>query len=255
MYHAVHGPGAESGAWDPHYAVSAADFRRQLEQLLATGFALRSVRDTLAARPADRTTCITFDDGGSTDADVAVPILLDRGARADFFVSAARVGMPGFVSWSQLRDMAAAGMSIQSHGYDHRLLDDLAPADAEHELRASKALIEDRLGRAVTLFAPPGGRLPAHAVRAARAIGYHAICSSRPGRWRPGRAFVLPRFAVLRGTPDAQIRAWAAGAALVTAASVGRYAAAWIAKKALGNRRYERLRGAALAAAGRDPEH
>jgi peptidoglycan/xylan/chitin deacetylase (PgdA/CDA1 family) len=254
MYHAVHAPGYKPVAWDPHYAVSADALRRQLQQLLTAGFGLRSVLDTLAAPPVGRTACITFDDGGSTDADVAMPILLACGARADFFVSAGRVGTRGFVSWTQLRDMATAGMSIQSHGHDHRLLDDQNAAEVEHELRASKAEIEDRLGRPVTLFAPPGGRLTAQVVRTARQLGYHAICSSRPGRWRPGSAFVLPRFAVLCSTPDARLLAWANGGALRTAPSMARYAVAWIAKKALGNDRYQRLRSAALDESGSRPE-
>lgn len=249
MYHAV--PAAEPGdvTWDPHYAVTAARFASQLDALAADGSALLSVQALLAGgKPPACTTCLTFDDGGRTDYEVAFPLLAARDATADFFVSAGLVGTPGYASWAQLREMADAGMSIQSHGYAHRLLDDITDAEAEHEIAASRLRIEDALGRAVTLFAPPGGRLTSRAIAIARRAGYTAVCSSRPGRFDGTAAgFVLPRFAVLAGTPNQLVQDWARGEARAVLRERTKYRVTWLAKQLLGNQQYDRLRGYLLA--------
>ena len=94
------------------------------------------------------------------------------------------VGKPGFLDWPALREMAAMGMAIQSHGMNHRYLDQLSPAEVRAELADSKAAIEDAIGSPVTVYAPAGGRMPENFLSLAGSLGYHAVCSSRVGVWR-----------------------------------------------------------------------
>ena len=63
--------------------------------------------------------CFTFDDGNKSDVEIALPILLQRRARAKFFVLAGRVGSPGFLDSTDLRTLIDAGMEIGLHGFDH----------------------------------------------------------------------------------------------------------------------------------------
>ena len=62
---------------------------------------------------------ITFDDGNASDVEVALPALRERGLAATFFVCAGRIGEPGYLDADQLRELADAGMSVGSHGWDH----------------------------------------------------------------------------------------------------------------------------------------
>lgn len=243
MYHAV-GTGA-----DPHYTVAAGEFRAQLDWVARQGGARSSVADVLAGARAP-TVLITFDDGHISNYERAFPMLLERGLRAEFFVNTAHVGQPGFIDWGQLREMAEAGMSIQSHGHTHRYFTALTPAELREELARSRALIGEKLGTPATLLAPPGGRMDAHLFALAAELGYVRVLASQPGLWRRPDADVLPRLAVTaahRG--EAFIRLAAPGRGRLALARL-RYGALAAAKLALGDGRYERVRASLLGQDG-----
>lgn len=254
MYHAIPADAARAadpaGA-DPHYSVSRARFGEQLRLLADCGLRPTSVRAMLDAHGLghDLRSCvgITFDDGHRSNHEAAA-MLRDMGGSADFFVNPSTVGSGNFCSWAQLREMADWGMSIQSHGQHHRFLDDLPAAEVEMELARSKEIIEQELGRAVTLFAPPGGRQSADLEAVALRLGYERICSSRVGLWGDGGGgmYEVPRLAVLAGTSQAQLRRWVTQAPLEMAWQRSRYGALRRAKRMLGNGAYVRLRGALL---------
>lgn len=185
MYHAIV-DGEMEGA-DSHYSVPPATFARQLQLICAHGRRICSVHqllyEGLPASGEPWPVCLTFDDGHLTNAAAAEAIAREEG-RAEFFVNPSMVGKPGFLDWPALREMAAMGMAIQSHGMNHRYLDQLSPAEVRAELADSKAAIEDAIGSPVTVYAPAGGRMPENFLSLAGSLGYHAVCSSRVGVWR-----------------------------------------------------------------------
>lgn len=189
------------------YQVGLSSFREQLRQIGVSGRPVASLADVWRARDrglAPPPACLTFDDGRSSDHDVVFPELQARGWSADFFLNPATVGKPGYLDWPQVRQMAAAGMSFQSHGYDHVVLSTL-PADALREqLRASKHAIEDATGRPVEFLAAPFGLLTRRVVETALAEGYQAVCTSWNWPARPGRATVS-RVAVYARTTTAAL--------------------------------------------------
>jgi hypothetical protein len=252
MYHAIpaYGP-AQPGA-DPHYSVDLRDFERQLGHMRTLGLRPASVAQLLAAPVSGRAAvAITFDDGHVTNHAAAARLHAVGGA-ADFFINPSTVGTPGFLSWAQLQEMADWGMSIQSHGMYHRFLDDLSPAEVRAELAESKSEIEARLGRAVTLYAPAGGRVVPGLHSLALGLGYERICSSRVALWNDTAELTgddsddIPRLAMLAGTQDAQLQRWLRQSRLEMAWQTSRYALLRNAKRALGNRAYVLLRGRLL---------
>lgn len=243
MYHAVEARG--SGA-DPHYTVTPAAFTAHLALLREMGLTPASVRDVLGGRAAGARVAITFDDGHASNLEAAREIL-EAGGSAELFVNPTNVGRAGFLDWSALAELAKAGISVQSHGHTHRYFDELAPAEVEEELRASKRAIEDRTGQPVSLFAPPGGRLTRRVPGIAVAAGYVAICSSQAGVWRElDERWRIPRIAVLASTPLAQLRRWAAQDAPEILRLRMRHLLLASGKRVLGNRGYERVRSGLL---------
>ena len=79
------------------------------------------------------------------------------------------------MSWDQVRALRAAGMSVQSHTREHRVLHTLSEASLQSELEGSKRDLEDVLGEPVSAVAYPVGkalhRAP-HARNAIRRAGY-----------------------------------------------------------------------------------
>lgn len=245
MYHALSEDGGPVDGQDPHYSVKAADFDSHLA-LIGPGNGA-CARDWLA-RASPASVLLTFDDGHLSNYALALPALLRRGFTADFFVNPANVGTTGFADWSQLREMADAGMSIQSHGWDHRYFTELGRDELRADLVRSRETIEDRVGRAVTLLAPPGGRAPAGLGRLARECGYAHVLGSAPGRISGAATVVLPRMAVTAALSPQTLSGWIAGRGFARARA--RYSALGLAKRLLGNRGYERLRARLLPNAG-----
>jgi peptidoglycan/xylan/chitin deacetylase (PgdA/CDA1 family) len=239
MYHAVGdnpGPGA-----DPHYTVTMPVFLEQMALCQRVAGAAISARDWLAGKPG---AIITFDDGHETNHQLAYPALRAAGMSADFFVNPAQVGTPGFATWSALREMAEGGMSIQSHGLDHRhYLTELSPGQLREELRQARKEIEDHVGQPVTLLAPAGGRCPPRLEEVALEVGYSHVLCSRPGPIRrpAERHRMMNRYAVTKDVDLRSMESWLRGGAGSLQAQL-RYSVLYMTKRALGDRRYEQVR-------------
>jgi len=245
MYHAV-----ASDALDVHdaqYTLTQRAFERQLLLIGAEAGGACSAREWLQGNRHE-SVMLTFDDGKASDHEVVLPLLLKHGMTADFFVNPATVGRPGFVSWQALAEMSAAGMSIQSHGYDHVYLTHLDPVALRHNLYSSRLEIEDRLGTPVTLLAPPGGRMPPRLADSARQLGYTHVLCSKPGRVTASQGNTpVPRFAITSSLGDLVFRRWIAGDFRAITTARLRYGLLAIAKRTMGDERYERLRMNALS--------
>ena len=113
---------------------------------------------SLRELPASGAVAITFDDGHESNLNAA-QALAANGLTGTFFVNPSTVGTRHFLSWQALADMAAIGMSIQSHSLHHRFLSDLTIEQVQQELIESRLAIEDRLGQPVTVLRPQGGAL------------------------------------------------------------------------------------------------
>lgn len=238
MYHAI---GDASGpAVDPHYAVDMTRFSAQLALCARLAGPAVSAREWLSG---SRGVIYTFDDGLASDYEQAFPTLAAAGGHADFFVNPAQVGTPGYATWAQLREMADAGMSIQSHGWDHRyFMTELSPHRLREDLRRSRLEIEARVGHPVTLLAPPGGRSPALLEAIARECGYTNVLDSRPGRVTDDGQFTLSRLAVTAQLALPQLEAWLLRRGTAILRLQVRYSVLDLAKRAFGDDTYRDLR-------------
>ena len=84
------------------------------------------VLDELRGRPDVR---ISFDDGNSSDIDVGLPALLERGMQATFFPLAGRLEEAASLGPDDLRSLRSAGMGVGTHGWAHVPWRNLSPAE------------------------------------------------------------------------------------------------------------------------------
>ena len=172
-------------------------FRDQLSWLLENcecvpfSEVLEPATQGLTDRP---TVSVTFDDGYADNHDFALPLLVESGIRATFFITV------GFVDgdlktlerfrqlrstdaasirplvWEQLREMMQAGMEVGAHSYSHPNLARLSDEVLAYEMTHPRRILEDRLGFKVRMMAYPFGRAKVHfnhrVVEAARQAGY-----------------------------------------------------------------------------------
>src|SRR4051812_46602745 len=93
---------------------------------------------------------LTVDDGNSSDYQIVAPELRKRGMHATFFVLAGRLDEVGYLSRSELRELSKDGFEVGSHGLNHVDWTNTDNATLEREVRDSKLIIEDVIGRSVT---------------------------------------------------------------------------------------------------------
>jgi peptidoglycan/xylan/chitin deacetylase (PgdA/CDA1 family) len=151
---------------------------------------------------------ITFDDGEQSQYSNVVPLLAEWGIPATYFVNPGLVGTePKFLTWTQLRELQAAGHSIQSHGWSHKFLTSCQSEELAQELGGSRETLEDKLGSAVEEISVPGGRWDERVIEACARSGYKRIYVSAP--WINTEIFgvkVIGRFMVRRTTTIAELR-------------------------------------------------
>jgi peptidoglycan/xylan/chitin deacetylase (PgdA/CDA1 family) len=105
-----------------------------------------------------------------------------------------------FLDWTQVREMAAAGVSIGSHGCSHRIMTRLSLEDAGAEMARSKAEIERRVGRPVQHFAFPNEAASPALLTAAERAGYRTVCASGLAAESSAREIrLLPRLGMHEG--------------------------------------------------------
>ena len=117
---------------------------------------------------------LTFDDGWRDQHEYAFPLLKKYGFTATFFVPVGWVGHPKVMPWSELQEMADAGMAIGIHGYKHRHFDQIGPELLEKEIVSSKAEAEKNLTCPMRFLAYPGGHWTTAVVAVVKSAGYAA---------------------------------------------------------------------------------
>ncbi len=221
-YHSV-----QSG-WDSPLAVEPDDFAWQAAWLQRRRTVL-PLRDALSR--LDRTgrlprgeAALTFDDGFADLHTHALPLLKRHRLPATVFLVAQTLTSGGqAVDWvdtagsqqlrtltlDQVLEMQDAGVEFESHSWAHRDLTGLSTEECVRDLRESRELLTDLLGRPVTLLCYPRGLHNRQVREAAEKAGYtHAF--ALPERAEQPDRYAVPRVGIYRGNSPLTVRIKAA---------------------------------------------
>lgn len=135
---------------------------------------------------------ITFDDGNSSDAAIALPELSKRRLVATFFICAGRLGVSEYLDSQAVRDLLSAGMKIGSHGMHHRNWRNLDETTLAEEVSTARRHLEDVCGKPVNEAAVPFGSYDRRVLTRLRAEEYACVYTSDRGLARSG-AWLKPR--------------------------------------------------------------
>lgn len=174
-------------------------FRRQMQHLKDAGYRTITLgemaeRGKNLVSHSEKTVVLTFDDGFRNFYTDAVPILLRHGFRATVFLVTSFCGRHNdwagnpadlprseLLDWSEICELDANGIEFGSHTRTHPDLTRLSVEEMTSEMLDSKAEISDRLGREVSTFAYPYGRINSEARRVAL-DNFEASCSTNLGK-------------------------------------------------------------------------
>jgi peptidoglycan/xylan/chitin deacetylase (PgdA/CDA1 family) len=156
---------------------------RSLSLTEAVGF----LRDGVPFPP--RSVVITFDDGYRSVYEVAFPVLQAHAIPATVFLTtgsaAASERLPSLegrtmLSWEEIREMERHGIDFGAHTCTHPDLTRSSLERLNAEVRDSKDIVEQGIGRSVACFAYPFGRYDER-VRDVVREHFEAACSDRLG--------------------------------------------------------------------------
>jgi len=136
--------------------------------------------------------CLTFDDGFSSDYDLVLPELKKINATATFFIVTDLLETSGYLTTEQVKILSASGMQIGSHSKSHPNFLELNANERIEELRDSKVILEEIIGKEVTTFSFPFGFYDHEGVEAVFSAGYSICCTSKHGI-SSKLDFVVPR--------------------------------------------------------------
>lgn len=216
MYHYVSVPPPGADRYRLDLSVTPGQFAAHLDWLSANGFTSITLDDLRLALVEGlplppRPVILTFDDGYADAYSAAFPLLRQHSMIATFFVVTEWLDRrtPGYLTWDQAREMAAAGMSIQSHTRSHPNL--TAGCDHDclvYQILGSVETIEAEIGERPRYLCYPGGRYDEAAMQIAAQAGIWAAVTTQPGtRHVSDRLLELPR-ARIRGTTTVDDLAW-----------------------------------------------
>jgi peptidoglycan/xylan/chitin deacetylase (PgdA/CDA1 family) len=208
MYHRIGRIGQDLAPITQRLSVTPDDFSAQMRWLKGNGFhavTQRQAFDALehgAPLPA-HPIMVTFDDGYRGVWANALPVLVRLHMSATAYVITSRIsnGDPSFLTWGQLRVLERHGVTIGSHTVTHPDLTALSDLQAFAELRDSRHVLEQHLGRPVRWFAYPAGREDARVRKLVHRAGYLLAVTTQPGAVQSSQTpLELRRYEVLDAT-------------------------------------------------------
>lgn len=203
MYHSVNPkvlPEMES------LIVSPNTFERQMRFLKEWHYnvvPLESIADFIKNKKKvpSRTIAITFDDGYKDNYTYAFPILKKYNLPATIFIVVNEVDSARLdrLNWREIKAMENSGLiTVGSHCLDHIPLTDIkSEKNLISQIFDSKKIIEEKLGKPVTMFCYPIGRFNDKVRRLIIDAGYKLSVVTNPGGKYPNDdIFVLKRLKI-----------------------------------------------------------
>jgi len=165
MYHYVSPLPADADAFRIDLTVEPPIFQAHLQYLSENGYTTISLYDlhqalNLGTPLPPNPIVLTFDDSYIDHYTVVYPLLRSFGFTGTFFVITGRADQnnPQHLSWSEIREMADGGMSMEGHTRTHQ---DLRSRDLDFlifEIIGSLESIHGHINQPVRMFSYPAGR-------------------------------------------------------------------------------------------------
>jgi len=193
----------------PSTSVTLAQFDAHLDYLAGNGYRIWPLEKIVAQlrkrQPLpDKVVAISVDDAYRSVYHEAWPRLHARGWPFTVFVATDPVdeGLPAMMSWEQMREMAAAGVTFANHSRAHDHLVRRRPGEDEAQWRSrvrddlqhAQARLQAEIGRAPPLFAYPYGEYDSDLRALVGELGYSAFGQQSGPVSHYADPLALPRF-------------------------------------------------------------
>ena len=145
-----------------NFTVTPEAFRQIIVDIKNAGYTfvdvndIRNINNGVMKMPK-KAAFLGFDDGYKDNHDIAMPILMNEGAKATFFLVSDFVGKPGWMTEGDIRELLQNGFTIGSHTVDHSDLTGIDEVEVRREFIQSKVDLEQMFGEEIFSIAYPLG--------------------------------------------------------------------------------------------------
>lgn len=200
IYHSVRPYMKGESKYQDQYDVTPELLEEELIYLRDNGYTAVDYRDltshwgsSTAAFPK-KPVILSFDDGWKNQYVYAYPLLKKYHMKAVFFVFTNPIDHKNkhWMSWSEVKELDAAGFEIGGHSRTHPVLTKIKDdAMLDHEIRDAKQVTEKELGHPIVSFAYPFGMENDQVLSAVTRAGYVIARTTYSGVWNdPEHALV-----------------------------------------------------------------
>jgi poly-beta-1,6-N-acetyl-D-glucosamine N-deacetylase len=146
---------------------------------------------------------MTVDDSYLSFYEAGMPVIRKFGIPISLFVNTDSVGTPGYMSWEQIREVAAQGVEIGNHTASHAYLVEKGAGETDDQWRKrvyddilkAQHAFERELGFAPNIFAYPYGEYSSEIIDVLKDLGFIAAFAQQSGVIHSQHdPFTLPRF-------------------------------------------------------------
>ena len=184
-------------------------------RVITLGELVRAHREKTKLPP--NTAIITFDDGVRNFLTVVAPLLLRHGISATSFIvtgehftressSLNENWTPEdddlYLSWSEIRELAAKGLEFGSHTCSHAPLPDISLVEARGELELSLEALKNNLGAKSFPLSYPYGRASEEVIQLSQSLGYSCAVTTVLGQNDPDSDLFALRRIVIASDDD-----------------------------------------------------
>ncbi len=154
------------------------ELKAQMDALQKKGFKFISLGDLYGGRiTGSNNILVCIDDGNKSLYRAYKEVLKPRNIRPLLAIYPNIIGRQKYaLTWEQLRELASEGCDIAAHGYFHLHVNDkLYNKNRRYfhdEIYKPKKVLEEKLGRRITVFVYPSGEKSERAEREIQAAGY-----------------------------------------------------------------------------------
>jgi peptidoglycan/xylan/chitin deacetylase (PgdA/CDA1 family) len=188
MYHYISSPPADADVYRRDLSVTPAQFESHLKYLVDAGYHAIALDDLLYALAQGRElpakpVILTFDDGYEDNYTNAFPLLQKYHVVGHFFVISDFVNQerPGYMTWSQIEEMAAAGQRFGSHSRDHPSLKGKSDDYLVWQALGGQEALAEHLGQHPHWISYPAGEYDDRTIAVYQSAGYWGGLTTQQG--------------------------------------------------------------------------
>ncbi|MBI3443190.1 polysaccharide deacetylase family protein, partial [Candidatus Woesebacteria bacterium] len=186
MYHHIQDMALAKSKSQGNLTVDTETFKNQMQYLADKGYKTLAMTDLTGffengSSISKKSVLLTFDDGYDDFATNAVPILRQFGFKATLFTPTGLINNPGYLSWSQVADIASGGLiEFANHTWSHKAMRADGSID-EKEISTADIQLGERGLDNPKVFAYPYGTVSGVAEAILTKYGYTLAFTTRHG--------------------------------------------------------------------------